>query len=596
MSGLTAAPAGSGPELTAGGMAVPTHRIAMWAGLWLAGGACTVAALWPLLTGDGAPVTAADVIYRLTGGSFVAAGLVAWQRRPANRVGLLMTATGFLFFVEPLAAQVDSAFVQTLGLLATDYWTIAFVVLLLVFPQSRRLRGRLENLLVVAVAVPLVVAQPVWLIFLGDAEFPNVLGFWPNERAADWIDKGQRGLLLVAALALFVVLVWRWWQATPPLRRVLLPVLAGGATMLSFGVLLTLDLINGTRSQALLTSTVVVLATVPAAFLTGLLRSRLARVAIGDFFVGLRDSPTPAELRDALRTSLGDPSLELLYWLPEFGTYADVDGRADRRPEPSVGQALTPVGAAGTARALLVHDAALLDEPELLQAATAAARVALENAQLHVELQARLEELRGSRARIVEAGQKERQRLERNLHDGAQQRLVALSLELRLLEERLADDPEARRRLDQARREVGASLEELRELAQGLHPAVVSGHGLAVALESLAARAPVPVRLTVVTEGRLPEALEIAAYYLVAESLANVAKYAHASVVSVDVTRAGGAVVIEVADDGVGGADTEDGTGLRGLADRVETLGGRLRIWSPAGGGTRVRAEIPCVP
>jgi signal transduction histidine kinase len=366
--------------------------------------------------------------------------------------------------------------------------------------------------------------------------------------------------------------------------------------MLSFGALLTLDLINGTRSQALLTSTVVALATVPAAFLTSLLRSRLARAAIGDFFVGLHDSPTPAELRDALRTSLGDPSLELLYWLPEFGTYADVDGRADRRPEPAVGQALTTVAADGVARALLVHDAALLDEPELLLGATAAARVALENAQLHVELQARLEELRGSRARIVEAGQKERQRLERDLHDGAQQRLVALSLELRLLEERLADDPDARRRLDLARREVGASLEELRELAHGLHPAVVSGHGLAVALESLAARAPVPVRLTVVTERRLPEALEIAAYYLIAEALANVGKYAHASAVCIDVRRAGGAVVIEVADDGVGGADTELGTGLRGLADRVETLGGRLRIWSPPGGGTRVRAEIPCAP
>ena len=173
---------------------------------------------------------------------------------------------------------------------------------------------------------------------------------------------------------------------------------------------------------------------------------------------------------------------------------------------------------------------------------------------------------------------------------------MALSLELRLLEERLADDPETRRRLDLARREVGASLQELRELAHGLHPAVVSGHGLAVALESLAARTPVPVRLTVSTDERLPEALEIAAYYLVAETLANVAKYARASAVSIDVTRVGGAVVIEVADDGVGGADTEHGSGLRGLADRVETLGGRLQIWSPVGGGTRVRAEIPCAP
>ncbi|MDF2750492.1 MAG: putative signal transduction histidine kinase [Gaiellaceae bacterium] len=596
MSGLTAAPAGSESELTVSGLAVPTHRTAIWAGVWLAGGACTVAALWPLLTANGAPVTAADVIYRVTGGSFVAAGLIAWQRRPANRVGVLMTATGFLFFLAPLAAQVDSPLVQTFGRLATDYWTITFVVLLLVFPQSRRLRGRLEHLLVVAFAIPLVVAQPLWLMVLADEGPANVLRLWPNERAADWIDKGQRGLLLASVLVLFLVLVWRWWQATPPLRRVLVPVLAGGATMLSFGALLTLDLINGARSQPLLTATIIVLATVPVAFLAGLLRSRLARVAVGDFFVGLREAPTPVELRDALRTSLGDPSLELLYWLPEFGTYADVRGRADAPPEPDGVRTVTAVHSTGEWRALLVHDAALLQEPELLGAATAAARVAFENAQLHVELQARLEELTSSRARIVEAGQKERQRLERDLHDGAQQRLVALSLELRLLEERLAHDPEARRRLDLARREVGASLEELRELAHGLHPAVVSGHGLAVALESLAARAPVPVRLTVVTDGRLPEALEIAAYYLVAETLANVGKYARASAVSVDVTRACDAVVIEVADDGVGGADTEHGTGLRGLADRVETLGGRLRIWSPAGGGTRVRAEIPCVP
>jgi signal transduction histidine kinase len=242
---------------------------------------------------------------------------------------------------------------------------------------------------------------------------------------------------------------------------------------------------------------------------------------------------------------------------------------------------------------MLMHDPALPDEPELLAAVTAAVGMALDNARLQAELRARLDELRGSRARILEAGLQERQRLERNLHDGAQQRLIALSVELAVLE---ADsvDSEARVRLDQARSEIAASLEELRDVARGLHPAVVSGHGLAVALESLAARAPLPVRLTVAVEGRMPEAVEIAAYYVVSESLANVAKHANASGATVEVRRAGGKAVIVVTDDGIGGADTELGSGLRGLADRVEALDGRLRMWSPPGGGTRLRAEIPC--
>jgi signal transduction histidine kinase len=245
--------------------------------------------------------------------------------------------------------------------------------------------------------------------------------------------------------------------------------------------------------------------------------------------------------------------------------------------------------------AALVHDPALDDEPELLDAVTAAAGIALENARLHAELRARVAELRGSRARIVDAGQKERQRLERNLHDGAQQRLIALSLELALWVEGLPEDPEARRRLDRARREIATSLEELRAVARGLHPAVVSGHGLEVALEQLAARGPVPVDLNVDVGTRLPERLEVAAYYLVSESLANVGKHAHATSATVEVARRNGEVVIEVVDDGIGGADTELGSGLRGLADRVESLEGRLRIWSPKGGGTRLRAEIPCV-
>jgi signal transduction histidine kinase len=195
---------------------------------------------------------------------------------------------------------------------------------------------------------------------------------------------------------------------------------------------------------------------------------------------------------------------------------------------------------------------------------------------------------------VIEAERKERQRLERNLHDGVQQRLVALSLDLDRLENELESYPEAAGRLAGARREIAASLDELRELARGIHPAVVTGHGLGVALEELATHAPVPVRLDVNVEGRLPEHLEIAAYYLVSESLANIGKHAQATSATIEVSREDGRVLVEVIDDGVGGADTECGSGLRGLADRVEALGGRLRVWSSRGGGTRVRAEMPC--
>jgi signal transduction histidine kinase len=171
---------------------------------------------------------------------------------------------------------------------------------------------------------------------------------------------------------------------------------------------------------------------------------------------------------------------------------------------------------------------------------------------------------------------------------------VSLSLDLGLLEEELAGDRAAMEQIHRARQEVAASLDELREIARGIHPAVVTGHGRAVALEQLAARAAVPIRLTVEVPGRLPEAIEVASYYVVAESLTNVSRYAEASVATVAVSRSKGFVVVEIVDDGVGGADTERGSGLRGLADRVEALGGRLRVWSPLGGGTRVQAKIPC--
>jgi len=203
------------------------------------------------------------------------------------------------------------------------------------------------------------------------------------------------------------------------------------------------------------------------------------------------------------------------------------------------------------------------------------------------------EQLAASRARIVEAGDAERRRLERNLHDGAQQRLVALSLNLRLAARACRDDPEALDAFDRAGEELAQALEELRELARGIHPAVLSDRGLEPAIEALVARTPLPVQIDVGLAERLPEPVEAAAYYVVAEAVTNAAKHAQAEEVRVRIARSNGMARIEVADDGVGGAGTTSGSGLRGLADRVEALGGRLRVESPAGEGTTVLAEIP---
>ena len=242
---------------------------------------------------------------------------------------------------------------------------------------------------------------------------------------------------------------------------------------------------------------------------------------------------------------------------------------------------------------MLVHDRDLLDQPRLLESVGAAARLALENERLQAQLRAQLGELRDSRARIVKAGDRERRRLERDLHDGAQQRLLALGMGLHLLGGHV--DPSGKELLAESEVELQEALRELRELAQGIHPAALTDNGLADAVRTLAQRAPVPVTTDVdETMGRLPGHVETAAYFVVAETLANIAKYAEASEAWVTVGRENGNARVEIRDDGKGGAMPDKGTGLRGLADRVGALDGDLTIDSPRGGGTRIIAEIPC--
>jgi signal transduction histidine kinase len=524
--------------------------------------------------------------------SYVLCGLYAWWRRPDSRFGPLMVAAGFANFISTLSWTTNDltfTFGQAFDLLPP----VLFMHVFLAFP-SGRLRGPLEVGLVASAYAAAVVLQLIRMpfgVFFGPN---NLLEVSANQDAA--LLSLRVALLTMSAFCLAgvaVLLLRRRGRGRPVRRSRVFIVDAFALGLVMIACLFVSASFNGPAVHQIRWATFATLNLAPLVFLAVLLNARLARSAVGDLVLELRADPAPADLRDALARALRDPSLELAYWLPDYGVYADLEGRPVELPDLE-GRSTTLIDRDGEHIAALIHDPALDEEPELLDGVQAAAGIALENARLHAELRARLEELRGSRARIVEAAQAERQLLERNLHDGAQQRLIALSLDLSLLEGRIDGDPEVKSGLDAARREIAASLAELREISSGLHPAVVSGHGLGVALEQLTARSPVPVQLTVDVDGRLPEPLEVAAYYVVSESLANVAKHAQANTALVDVLKERDELVLEIVDDGVGGADSERGTGLRGLADRVESLDGRLRVWTPRGGGTRVRAEIPC--
>jgi signal transduction histidine kinase len=302
----------------------------------------------------------------------------------------------------------------------------------------------------------------------------------------------------------------------------------------------------------------------------------------------------PSQLAEAIGDALGDPRLRLLMWSPTQHAYLDADAHA---VQPSAGpqRAVTYVERHGEPLAALLHDAALLEDEGTLRAVSAVVAITVENAQLTQELAARLREVAESRARLVAAADTERRRIERDLHDGAQQRLVTVALDLKLAETGLTDsvDEPMRRVLSRAVTDLGDALTELRSLARGIHPAILTESGLCAALESLVDRTAVPVALRADIPAGMPPMVEATAYFTVSEALANVAKHADASHVSVTADITDGMLRIAVIDDGRGGADST-GSGLLGIKDRVNAVGGTLRVHSPAGSGTRLEIELPC--
>lgn len=534
--------------------------------------------------------------------AFLVAGLVAWWRRPANRLGALMVAAGFAVLMRPLRYSHDALaftlffFLGELGLALVVHSALAY--------PSGRTRDAAERW-VVRLGYATALAFPAVVLLLHDSRDP-LLGYDSlsrksdvlvarEEHAIEVLQKSMAVCFAVLAMLFVVVAIRRLAEARPGARRVLAPLGLAAVAVASWGAYqVEATFADRPFAGPLFWLQAVTLLALPFALLVGLFEARPARTSVGDLVVELERTP-PQGLRDALARGLGDSTLELAFWLPDRAAYADRNGRPYALPADEPGRAVTRLEHDGEPLAALIHDPALLDEPELIEGAAAAARLALENARLGAELHAHLDKVKESRARIVAATDAERRRIERDIHDGAQQRLVAVALELRSAQRRLTHlDPEVERTLASAVDGLQAAVDELRELARGVHPAILTEEGLAAALESLVIRAPLPVTLQEAPDQRLAAEVEATAYFVACEGLANVVKHAEASTATVAARRENGQLVVVVADDGVGRASTNDGSGLRGLADRVEALGGRLTVESPTDGGTRIVARIPC--
>jgi signal transduction histidine kinase len=536
---------------------------------------------------------------------FLIAGLVAWERRPDTRVGLLMVAISFAWYVGTYGASTD----PRVGVVAhafQGYFLALLAWLVLAYP-SGRIR-ELASRLVVAAWLALLIARSGFRLAVNRpstdydlSEAAEVDRYVRDISLRDSGDAVFAALMAVLAAVVLILILRRLITETGAGRRVAAPILLGGIA-LAIGVVVQVAAVAvagsfAERSFAWDLSqglNIAALTIVAIAFAVGVARARLARGSVADLVVQLGDAPDRPVLRDVLARALRDPSLEIAYAVPGTTRFVDAAGQAVTLPASNdPDRAMTRLEGGGSTVAVLIHDPALSDQPELVRSVAAATRLAIENERLAAEVRTQLEEVRASRARIVVAGDAERRRVERDLHDGAQQRLVTLALALQMARGQVDPMDEVADSLDRAGRELELALAELRELARGLHPTVLTEEGLAVAIEALADRTPLPVTVQAPAERYRPE-VEATAYYVVAEALTNVVKYAKASAVTLSIDHGNGVLTVAIADDGVGGADASNGSGLRGLDDRVAAIGGTLEVRSEAGEGTLIRADIPC--
>ena len=484
------------------------------------------------------------VLDAATGFSLLLLGLVAQRRQPRYSVGWILGGAGVAWFI------------GTLGGWAVFLHRAPLAQLILTYPARRLIpRSRVERA-GVGTAYAYAIIYPV----------------------------GNDDVATIAfAVGLVGLAAWRYLTGPTAERRArasaLLAAVVFGSALAAGGALSLGGSVNG---HALLAVYEVVVILVAAGLTADLLSGAWTAGLVTSLVVDLGEPVSAGPLRDRLARALGDPTLIIGYWIPERGSYVDEAGTELELPAPHGGLVLRLIDDAGRPLAALVHDPAVLDQQDRIDDIAAAARLAIVNARLQAEVRARVTEVEASRRRLVDAADEQRRQLERELHEGAERRLTAVARHLGAGGPALA---ELEAGLDAARN-------ELRELAHGIHPATLTNQGLLPALGELCARSPVPVEIITRTQS-WPKAVETAVYFACSEALANVAKYAQATRVQIRITSGATHLRLEIVDDGVGGADPACGSGLRGLADRVDTLGGSLTIESAPGRGTRLSAELP---
>ncbi len=530
--------------------------------------------------------------FPLMGCTYGAAGLEAWRRRPSNRVGSLLLLGAWSWLLAGLH-NVENELLVAVGQLTSVIGIAVIVHLVLAFP-SGRLPDRTSRWIVAAAYVTTTVLEvPLWLFDPAASPVLLISDDPTLERLAEWTQRSVGSVILVATS---VVAFRRLRAATPAARRVLGPVLGYGiftAVMVPVSANVIQPL-TGIDPITLATIQLAVLTLVPFAFLLGLLRGGFARTGeLVELGVWLGADVNRPELAVALADTLGDPSVDVGFWLPDRHRYVDAAGSSfERNGDHRRGYA--DIDLAGRHVGVIGYDATLIPDADLVRTAGRVLAIAIDRQRLDAELRASHDALLESRSRIVDAADVERRRIARDLHDGLQGRMVLLGIRARRLVDR-AGAGDQREEAELLRSGLDTAIDELRSLVHGVMPALLIERGLQAATEELVDRMPIPTEFAAGEEiGPLPPSVESAAFFVVAEGLANGLKHSGAKRMSVRLATVGDALVIDVCDDGVGGASTRSGSGLRGIEDRVDVLGGRLRVDSPPGGGTRMHVEVPC--
>jgi signal transduction histidine kinase len=556
--------------------------------------------LWPYGLGPSWSVATAT-LYFVVDLVWVAAMVATYLRDPGGRMWRLfllyrvVTTLGVLWVF-------PTSLTWTLSQLVTGLGSVVFVHLVLAYP-SGHLTDRYDRRGVAGAYAFLAIARLAWVLVWQPTT--GLVGFAPrnpfvlaaNDQLAFLFGPVALVGLALALLVVVVVGLGRHWRAaSPALRRSLLPITVAAPVQLGFTVAWYLAGAIPSEWGALrgvLQSPLVALAGLvfPVGYLMGLVQARLARASVADLAVELGKGVPLGGLRDALARALRDPTLALAFPAPAGEGFVGPDGQPVELPDPADGRrGVARLERDGQLLAVLVYDPAVeREDPGRVAAVGSVARLALENERLAAQVRAQLEEVRASRSRIVEAQDAERRRIERDLHDGAQQRLVALAMRL---DQARASSAEASDLIDATSAELLAAIREVRDLARGVHPPILTDAGIGAAIEALAERTPFPVTIEA-TDERFPPDVEATAYFVVAEGLTNVARYAGATGARVVVRTEDGRLLVTVIDDGRGGADPNGGSGLRGLADRLAAVGGELTVTSEPGSGTTLLATLP---